>query len=332
MIDKLKVRLLLFPLLLILLSNLQNCATMSSVAEPAPEPVQINNPPVNNPPHIIELKSNQDIITPLANCEISCIAADDDGDKVSYEWIVKKGNITGNGYKIIWTAPTVEGVYPIVVRVTDTRDGITESSINVIVKNNDVPTIDALWADVKWLEPSESCNLVCRANDLDDDMLDYQWTPLDGSVSGTGPIVVWTAGEQQGPQSIMVRVSDGYGGSVASLLTINVATDKPPVIKEFIVTADKPKFLRKYPEEYKVLRGTTCSIECVAEGSRGDLVYNWFAERGEIIGEGAIVTWIPPEVKGQVAITVSVADMAGNKVEEILVFKVEKCSCVFDSG
>lgn len=332
MIDKLIIRLFIFPLLFVLLSNFQNWATVPSVAEPAPEPVQVTNPPVNHPPHIIELKTSPEIIAPRENCQISCIAADDDGDKVSYEWIANKGDITGSGHKILWTAPAVEGIYPVVVRVIDTGEGSTEGSINITVKNNDVPTIDALWADVEWVAPFESCNIVCRANDLDGDALDYEWTPLSGTVSGTGPIVVWTAPEQPGPQSIMVRVSDSYGGSVASLLTINVAVDKPPVIEEFIVTADKPKFLRKYPDEYKVLRSATCTIECVATESYDSLTYSWSAERGELIGEGAMVTWIPPQVKGYVNIRVTVTDIAGNKIEEVLVFKVEKCSCVFDSG
>ncbi len=325
--NKYRVRSLLSTLLFVIGSVLQACAPISSVAdvaEPVPDLI-----PTNHPPHIINLKSSQDIITTLGNCHVSCIAADEDGDEVSYEWIVEKGEVIGSGYKIIWTAPGSEGIYPVTVRVNDTREGITEGSINVTVRNNDAPTISALSADVEWLAPFESCNIVCRANDLDDDILDYTWTPLDGSVLGTGPIVVWTAAEQPGPQSIMVKVSDGYGGSIASLLTINVALDQPPQIEELIVTASKPKLLRKYTEEYKVLRGTSCQIECVVAGSYDELDYNWFAEKGEISGEGAIITWVPPQEKGEVILGVTVTDIAGNESEKKLIFKVEKCSCVF---
>jgi hypothetical protein len=319
-----EIKLLLLLLLLVLGGVLQACTTIPSVAETVP-----NYIPVNHPPHIINLKTSRDIITPSGNCHVSCIASDEDGDEVGYEWIVEKGEITGGGYKIIWSAPGIEGIYAITVRVNDTRENVTEASINVTVKNNNSPTINTLYADVEWLAPFESCNIVCRAKDPDGDKLNYNWTTLDGSISGTGPIVVWTANGQPGPHNIMVIVDDGYGGSVARLLTINVAIDQPPKIEEFVVTASESKYFKKYEQEYKVLRGISCQIECIVADYHDHLVYDWFAEKGEIYGEGAIITWVPPQGKGEVTLVVTVTDEAGNKAENKLIFKVETCSCVF---
>jgi hypothetical protein len=101
------------------------------------------------------------------------------------------------------------------------------------------------------------------------------------------------------------------------------------VIEDFIITAKETKFFREYEDEYKILHTNSCSIECVVTNSTGELTFSWSAEKGKISGDGAIITWTPPHVKGLVSITVKVTDAENNMDEKELVFKVEKCSCVF---
>lgn len=301
------------------------CGFMQSDASAIPVVDQLQ---VNRSPVITSLKVSRDIITPLGNCQISCIASDPDGDDLNYKWLAEEGEITGGGYKIIWTAPSDEGVYSVSINISDDEKSV-EEIVNIEVRNNNSPIITELLADVEWLNPLESCHIICRAEDSDNDELNYRWTTVEGSIAGTGPIIIWTASPQPGPQSITVIVSDEYGGSVAKLLTINVAENHPPVIEEFIVTGSEPKFLKKYTDEYKILKGRSCQIECVVTYADDKLKYTWSAERGEISGEGSLITWMAPGVKGFVNLTVVVTDMAGNKTEEVLVFKVETCSCVF---
>jgi hypothetical protein len=65
---------------------------------------------------------------------IECIALDTDGDKLSYEWSITGGKITGSGSKIIWTAPGVAGTYSISVTVT-CKNGTTDpSTVQITVK------------------------------------------------------------------------------------------------------------------------------------------------------------------------------------------------------
>ena len=309
---------LIYILLLVFYGFVQNCNPVTPVDQ-----VQVNNSPV-----IISVKTSRDIITPLGNCQISCIASDPDGDDLNYKWLAEEGKITGGGYKIIWTAPSDEGIYSVSIRLSDDEESIGET-VNITVRNNHPPTITGLLADVEWLNPLESCHIICRAEDSDEDELTYRWTTGDGSITGTGPIITWKAPQQSGPRGITVTVSDEYGGSVARLLTINVAESHPPVIEEFIVTGSEPKYLRKYTDEYKILKGKSCRIECIVTNANDEFEYKWSAERGEVSGEGSVITWVPPSVKGVVNLTVIVTDMAGNKTEEVLVFKVETCSFVF---
>ena len=308
---------------IILSGLLQSSSPIPAEVEPELQPVL-----VNNPPHIITMKTSQTIVEPSSKCRISCIANDDDGDVLSYLWSAEKGDMSGEGYKITWTAPGKEGIYPIDVVVTDSED-IAESSINVTVKQNNIPSISSIVPSANWLQPFDSCTLVCRASDPDGDKLDYKWNTYSGTISGQGPIVVWNAPEQPGPHDIVIIVSDSYGGRVARMFTINVATIHPPVIEDFVITAKETKFFREYEDEYKILHTNSCSIECVVTNSTGELTFSWSAEKGKISGDGAIVTWTPPHVKGLVSITVKVTDAENNMDEKELVFKVEKCSCVF---
>lgn len=65
---------------------------------------------------------------------VECIAVDPDGDKLSYEWSITGGKITGSGNKIIWTAPGVAGTYSISVEVTCNNGTSNPSTIQITVK------------------------------------------------------------------------------------------------------------------------------------------------------------------------------------------------------
>lgn len=60
---------------------------------------------------------------------IQCTAQDPDGDNLSYLWRATGGKITGEGNKVSWTSPGVNGNYTVTVVVTDDRGGKAEASI-----------------------------------------------------------------------------------------------------------------------------------------------------------------------------------------------------------
>jgi len=282
-----------------------------------------------HPPIIRSLKAEPEAVSPSGLCHIECIASDYDGDELSYEWSASKGDINGNGAAINWSAPDSEGIYNITVKVSDGNDGEATNSTTINVRVNHPPTVTGLIADMDWVHPSSSCRIECNAEDPDGDELNYEWSAGEGDISGTGSVITWTASEALGLRSIMVVVTDGYGGEVTRSLTISVAAKPPPVIKDLVVTAKEPKYLKEYSGYYKVMKGKSYAIECVAEASDG-LVYVWACDGGEISGEGPVVTWTAPDKGAEVTITVAVSDAVGNTATKNVVFKVMTCACGFN--
>jgi len=179
---------------------------------------------------------------------------------------------------------------------------------------NQSPLISSLTAGELWVAPAGICQIQCTASDSDGDELGYTWSASGGDISGEGPVVTWAAPVALGAYIITVAVTDGRGGEATEQLTINIVVNQPPVINSLIT-------------EWERLRKASAStIECVASDSDDDeLSYIWSAERGNISGEGAIVTWIAPSAYGIYAITVTVVDGKGGRACESI--SIEVCDC-----
>ncbi len=67
----------------------------------------------------------------------------------------------------------------------------------------------------------------------------------------------------------------------------------------------------------------SCRIECRAEDVDGDdLTFEWSAEKGDIRGAGAVITWTAPKKVGSYDVAVSVSDGRGGEVVESLTIDV----------
>jgi len=92
----------------------------------------------NQPPSITSLKTMRDVLSPLSSCLIECVASDDDGDELRYEWSADEGKIllsSVGGATVAWSAPESEGEYSIMVKVTDVNGGeVTDSVIINVIK------------------------------------------------------------------------------------------------------------------------------------------------------------------------------------------------------
>ena len=292
--------------------------------------------PANHQPAITSLKSILEAVYPSGSCEIECVASDEDGDELSYEWLAGNGHIDGDGAIVVWNAPESEGIYNIMVKVTDGNDGEASDSITISVRDNRPPAIASVIADMDWVKPSNSCQLKCEAEDPDGDELSYEWSADGGDISGTGSVVTWTAPDAAGLYNITVVVIDGHGEEETRMLTVSVALNPPPVIKSLIVTPKEHEYLKEDDGGYKVGRAMSCDIECVAVDPNGDeLSYEWLAsgdkiDGGEISGEGSMITWTAPDMAGEVTVTVTASDAAGSMVSKSIVFTVVRCSpCTF---
>ena len=286
----------------------------------------------NHPPIITSLKAEREALSASNSYQIECVASDEDGDELSYEWSASKGYIDGDGAAIVWRARASEGIYSIMVKVSDGNDGEATDSVTITVSGNRPPLIHSLIADMDWVTPSSSCCLECSAADPDGDRLSYEWSAIWGKVSGVGSVVTWTAPETTGLYTITVVVTDSHGEKDARSLTISVALNNPPVIKDLIVTPRVPKYLKEYAGGYRIFRGVSCEIECIASDPEGhELSYEWSADDGDISGEGSAIIWKAPLSRRAttVTVTVAVSDSSGSAVAKSIIFKVLTCGPCF---
>ncbi len=176
---------------------------------------------------------------------------------------------------------------------------------------NQPPVISSLTASEGRVSPSGSSQIKCVASDPDGDKLSYSWS-ASGDISGEGSAVTWIAPEAPGAYIITVEVTDGRGGEATTQLTINVvAPNQPPVIDSLTT------------EKELVVKAGTSTIECIAsDPDEDELSYTWSAERGNISGEGAVVTWVAPNTYGTYTITVTVTDGRGGEASESVSIEV----------
>lgn len=199
------------------------------------------------------------------------------------------------------------------------------------VPANIPPTIANLQAEQEIVPPSHSCQIACEASDPDGDKLSYTWSASGGKIAGRDAVIIWTAPETPGIYTIAVKVIDEMGGEGTSSLSIKVVSNNPPTVKNLIVTAKEARYFEEYPEGYRILKGNSCDIVCIASDPDNDgLTYEWLTTGGNISGEGHLVTWVAPLRGGEVTVTVTVSDRSDGIATKSTVFKVETCACWFE--
>ncbi len=286
-------------------------------------------PPPNNPPIIISLEADPVLVGTWDISRVTCLAADVDGDELTYEWSASQGDIYGEGPAINWGAPVTEGIFKVEVKVNDSNGGAATGSVSVSVRDNLPPAITSLKGDENWLSPGGCCRFECQAEDPNGDSLTYEWSADAGEFFGVGPAVIWLAPEVEGIYRIAVTVTDDFGKTSTRWLYVSASVKPPPVIEGFIATSEDTKYLREIPGGYKIFRGRSCQIQCVVAGASDELSYEWSADMGEITYDGPVATWRAPSSRGDATITVIVSDEVGNKASESVVFKIETCACAF---
>jgi len=198
---------------------------------------------------------------------------------------------------------------------------------------NSNPVISSLEAEKDLVAPSGSCKIECIASDPDGDSLTYTWSASKGNFSGVDegkPVTTWMAPDTPDICIITVMVTDARGGESISSLSIEVAPNNPPTVENLIVSAKEARYLKEYSEGYRILKGKSCDIECVALDPENDeLIYEWLSSGGNISGEGPAVTWIAPLRAGEFTIEVTASDSSGGTATKSIVFKVETCACAF---
>ena len=283
----------------------------------------VEEPRVNSPPSIVALSARQDMVEMGDGCAVECVAFDEDGDELVYEWSTSGGDLDFSGATAVWRAPEQRGTYNIGVRVYDGNGGESSEATAVTATGNSPPVIASLTARAEWLTPSNCCRVECDAEDADGDDLSYEWLMEGGRVFGVGPVVMWVAPDTIGLHYIAVEVTDGYGGRSRDALAVQVLSPEPPTIEDLCLTFQHPEYVKKYPWGYRILKGKlcVCRMECTAVDWGKELTYRWTCDAGEISGSGPVATWTPPDAKSEGYVTVTVSDVMGNAASRAIFFR-----------
>lgn len=281
---------------------------------------------VDHAPTITELVVNGERIRPSQTCQITCVASDSDGDVLNYRWATNRGSIEGGGATVNWTAPEVAGTYTVTVSVDDGKGNQVVAYLDIEVAENHPPTIENLAIKGSDIVVSQSYEAECLASDPDGDELRYEWSVTGGNISGKGSVVTWTAPDEVGTYTIMVRVDDGQDGEDVASVDVEVrSVNNPPEITGITVTNKVGEPMRRG----KVLKGYEYWVECSAVDPDGDrLSYDWQISDGRILEQKRNrILWRAPEEEMRVTITAVVRDERGSQDRDSITLKVVNTSC-----
>ncbi|MBK9736633.1 MAG: T9SS type A sorting domain-containing protein [Saprospiraceae bacterium] len=191
-------------------------------------------------PRIKALEAQSYLIEKGKTTSVFCTVEDLDSDSLTFNWSSTLGEIIGQKNEVIWNASQTIGNVDIKVVVKDS-EGNTDSltiKIEVVDVINKAPIIDRLLAASRYTGPTGTISILCDAMDENGDSLTYVWSSDQGSISGTGNNVQWTAPNAEGIYTIKVTVDDGKGLSTKAQVSL--------LVKEF---NDGGQLIAWYPFE-----------------------------------------------------------------------------------
>lgn len=90
---------------------------------------------INHDPSILKLIAKPRKIDLGEKSELTCLASDPDGDRLSYAWSAAAGTLTSHDSIAIWQAPGIEGNYFITCQIEDGKGGAAVDSIGIVVRD-----------------------------------------------------------------------------------------------------------------------------------------------------------------------------------------------------
>jgi concanavalin A-like lectin/glucanase superfamily protein/type IX secretion system substrate protein/Big-like domain-containing protein len=194
----------------------------------------------NYPPRIKSLVAGDELLVKGSSTTIYATAVDLEGGPLTYSWVIN-GVVQGEtGATLLWTAPQAIGIYQISLTVTDEQLNETSSSISIEVVDyiNSPPVIIDINADKINVNPLENVEVICLAEDIDGDTLNYSWSASAGTISGAGNTIVWQSPAAEGIYTVSVVVDDGNGGITESKVNF--------LVKDYAVI-ETGKLIAYYP-------------------------------------------------------------------------------------
>ncbi len=227
----------------------------------------------------------------------SASATDPGPDTLNYTWDFGDGT-AGVGASVQHSYQN-EGVYSVVLTVSDGDGGTATQNQTVTVSNAD-PVLSAIVGDATGAE-GEQLSWTAVASDPGSDTLTYSWSFGDGSPgvsNSTLPVASHTY-VNEGSYQVSVVVSDGDGGTTTSLLTV-VVSNAAPLLSNLTGTTSGQE-----GDSYSY------SVQAADAGSGDVLSYSWNFGDGSapVVTTTGQVTHVFTD-DGTFGVTVTVTDNA----------------------
>ena len=189
----------------------------------------------NRPPTINSLIADAAWTLRSGSLQVICTASDPDDDELSYEWSTTGGDISGTGAVANWTAPQEVGTYNITVVVTDGHGRSDTRKLCTSVVTGEPPNIEALRVTAEhcylktysWgykVGREQEYYIECDVTDVGIE-LSYDWSCEDGTISGGGSAITWTAPDEYLERTeVTVVVSDIAGNMACKSVALNVVS------------------------------------------------------------------------------------------------------------
>jgi hypothetical protein len=198
----------------------------------------------NESPTISSLIADAAWTAPSGSLRVTCTATDPDNDELTYEWSASRGNISGTGAAVNWTAPQEAGAYNVTVVVKDGYGGEDTKFVTLSVSLGSPPTIENLIVTAKgntYLKKSSTpgCDydvwtlkqydIECIASNTSGELF-YEWSCTAGNISGEGSTITWTAPNKKSTSTVSVDVtvtvivSDAAGNEVGKNIVFHIPT------------------------------------------------------------------------------------------------------------
>lgn len=178
------------------------------------------------PPRIKGLAAAANPVEINDTTSIYVAVSDKDSGDFTFQWSTSAGTITGSTDQVLFTAPAGPGEAEVQCIATDPEGNADTATllITLVPQINDPPQILEIVKSPPYVDPGGVVQLICMADDPENDTLSYNWTAAFGQITGAGNTVEWMAPAEQGVYQIDVVVSDDQGLSASASTSILVKT------------------------------------------------------------------------------------------------------------
>lgn len=178
--------------------------------------------PDNYPPVIDGLGADAEWVPPSDSLLVTCNASDRDGDELSYDWSASRGDITGMGPEVTWTAPGEISVCEITVVVDDGQGNSDAGSLTLFSATGTIPIIEDLIVTARepkyikeysWgykVGKEKIYDIECVTSNTSGELV-YEWLSDGGEITGEGSMITWTAPNITSDVTVMAVVFDTAG-------------------------------------------------------------------------------------------------------------------------